>query len=637
MATLAAPAIAPASYAEGGIWSWITTTDHKRIGTLYLFTALTFMLIGGAEAEIIRTQLHAPNQHFVTAEQYNQIFTMHGTTMIFLVVMPLSAAFFNMLIPLQIGARDVAFPRLNAFSYWVYLLGGLFITIPILFGAGPNGGWFGYAPLTTSAYSPGLNIDVWVAGLQILGISSLAAGFNFVTTIINMRAPGMNLMRMPMFTWMSFVVQFLIILAFPVITVALVFLLFDRFFGTNFYTIVAGADPLLWQHLFWIFGHPEVYILVLPAFGLVSEVLPTFARKPLFGYPVMVFSGIVIGMLGFGVWAHHMFAVGMGPIADAFFSVTTMLIAIPTGVKIFNWIFTLWGGQIRFSVAACFAIGLVAMFTIGGISGVMHSSPPADLQQTDTYFIVAHFHYVLFGGSLMGLFAGIYYYFPKFTGRLLDEKLGYWHFWLNLIGSNLTFFPMHFSGLNGMPRRIVTYDKGQGWDTWNLESTIGAYIVGFATLILVYNILKSARSGKAAGNDPWGAPTLEWSIPSPPPVYNFATIPTVTSRYPLWDVTAAHLSDAHGAPQHGSESRQGQFVANAAGDKTAAELGIPMPYSTIKPFLAALGLTVMITGLLFSNSEHKAYMFVLLFGGAALLVGSLYAWLTSPLEPEHVH
>jgi len=335
MATIAAPLVVPRTADEPyGLWSWLATTDHKRIGTLYLFTALTFMLIGGAEAEVMRTQLMRPNQHVVSAELYNQLFTMHGTTMIFLVVMPLSAAFFNLLIPLQIGARDVAFPRLNAFSYWVYLFGGIFITLPILFGAAPNGGWFGYAPLTTKVYSPGPNIDFWVIGLQILGISSLAAGFNFITTIINMRAPGMNLMRMPLFTWMAFVVQFLIILAFPVITIALVFLLFDRFFGTNFYEIARGADPLLWQHLFWIFGHPEVYILVLPAFGLVSEVMPIFARKPLFGYPVMVYSGILIGMLGFGVWAHHMFAVGMGPIADSFFSVTTMLIAIPTGVNL---------------------------------------------------------------------------------------------------------------------------------------------------------------------------------------------------------------------------------------------------------------------------------------------------------------
>lgn len=443
MASIAAPtrASAPATTAENtGIWSWITTTDHKRIGTLYLWTALFFFLVGGFEAVLIRTQLMKPNMGFVSAETYNQLFTMHGTTMVFLAVMPLSAAFFNYLIPLQIGARDVAFPRLNAFSYWVYLLGGIFITLPILFKVAPDGGWFGYAPLTTTRFSSGPNIDFWVLGLQILGVSSLAAAFNFITTIINMRAPGMSLMRMPMFTWMSFVVQFLIILAFPPITVALFFLLMDRFFGTNFYSIAAGADPLLWQHLFWVFGHPEVYILILPAFGLVSEVLPTFSKKPLFGYNVMVYSGIMIGFLGFGVWAHHMFAVGMGAVADSIFSLMTMLIAIPTGVKIFNWIATMWAGEVRFTVPMKFAIALIAMFTIGGISGVMHSSPPADLQQTDTYFVVAHFHYVLFGGSIMGIFAGIYFYYPKITGRHLNESLGNWHFWLNFIGMNLTFF-----------------------------------------------------------------------------------------------------------------------------------------------------------------------------------------------------
>src|SRR5438477_10914010 len=417
MATAAtAPALSHTGYkSENAIWSWLTTVDHKRIGALYLYTALCWFAIGGLEALIMRIQLGAPNAHVVSAEMFNMLFTMHGTTMIFLVVMPLSAAFFNFLIPLQIGARDVAFPRLNAFSYWVYLFGSLFMNASWLIGAAPNGGWFGYAPLTTMTYSIGLNIDFWLLGLQILGVSSLAAAFNFITTIINMRAPGMDLMRLPMFTWMAFIVQFLLILAFPVITIALVFLQFDRFFGTNFYTIAAGADPLLWQHLFWIVGHPEVYILILPASGLVSEIIPTFSRKPIFGYPVMAYATMLIAFLGFGVWAHHMFAVGMGPIADTVFGVTTMLIAIPTGVKIFNWIFTMWGGSIQFTTAMKFAIALVALFTIGGISGVMHASPPADLQQTDTYFIVAHFHYVLFGGSMMGIFGGIYYYYPKIT------------------------------------------------------------------------------------------------------------------------------------------------------------------------------------------------------------------------------
>jgi cytochrome c oxidase subunit 1 len=609
--TQAPPVTAP--YAKkSAVWAWLTTVDHKRIGLLYFYTALAFFLIGGLEAELIRIQLQGPNRHFVSAELYNQLFTMHGTTMIFLAIMPLSAAFFNFLIPLQIGARDVAFPRLNAFSYWVFLFAGIFITVPILFQAAPNGGWFGYAPLTTRDFSQGINIDFWVIGLQVLGISSLAAAFNFITTIINLRAPGMTLMRMPMFTWMSFVVMFLLIFAFPVITIALVFLLFDRFFGTNFYAIHAGADPLLWQHLFWIFGHPEVYILILPAFGLVSEVLPTYSGKPLFGYPVMVYSGILIGVLGFGVWAHHMFAVGMGPIADSIFALSTMLIGIPTGVKIFNWMATMAQGSLRFTTAMMFGIALVALFTIGGISGVMHSSPPADLQQTDTYFIVAHFHYVLFGGSIMGIFAGIYHYFPKITGRLMNETLGKWHFWVNFVGMNLTFFPMHFSGMLGMPRRIYTYDSGQGWDSYNLMSSIGAYMLFVATLIFLYNFFTSRRRGPIAGANPWHAGTLEWSIPSPPPEYNFAVLPQVTSRYPLWEGGEVDLESAR---------------INAQEGKTAEELGIVMPYSTIKPLIVAFGLITMFCGLMTTR--------VLIFVGAAILVVSLYAWLCSPLEPEH--
>ena len=581
--THAAPKAATAHDEHSGIWGWIATVDHKRIGVLYLFTALTFFLIGGMEAVIIRAQLQGPNGTLVSPETYNQLFTMHGTTMVFLAIMPLSAAFFNFLIPLQIGARDVAFPRLNAFSYWVYLFGGIFITLPIFFHVAPNGGWFGYAPLTTKPFSPGINIDFWVIGLQILGVSSLAAAFNFITTIINLRAPGMTLMRMPMFTWMSFVVQFLIILAFPVITIALVFLLFDRFFGTQFYEIAAGADPLLWQHLFWIFG-----------------------------YPVMVYSGMLIGLLGFGVWAHHMFAVGMGPIGDSVFGLATMLIAIPTGVKIFNWIGTMAQGHLRFNTAMLFAVGLVALFTIGGISGVMHSSPPADLQQTDSYFIVAHFHYVLFGGSIMGIFGGIYHYFPKMTGRLMNEKLGKIHFWLNFIAMNLTFFPMHFSGMLGMPRRIYTYDSGQGWDTFNLISSIGAYLLVVSTSIFVYNFFRSRRNGEIAGSNPWQAGTLEWTIPSPAPEYNFATLPQVTSRYPLWE---------------GSEKDAESARINAQEGKTADDLGIILPFPTIKPMIVAGAMVIMFCGLLTSKA--------ILFAGAAVMVVTLYSWLLAPLEPEH--
>ncbi len=609
---------------DNSVWSWLTTVDHKRIGVLYLVSALIFFMLGGLEAAIMRAQLMKPNGTVVSAETFNQLFTMHGTTMVFLAIMPLSAAFFNLLIPLQIGARDVAFPRLNAFSYWIYVFGGIFITLPIFFGLAPDGGWFGYAPLSTKAFSPQHNMDFWVLGLQILGISSLAAAFNFITTIINMRAPGMSLMRMPIFTWMSFVVQFLVALAFPVITVALIFLQFDRFFGTNFYTIAKGADPLLWQHLFWVFGHPEVYILILPAFGLVSEVLPTFSKKPLFGYPVMVYSGILIGFLGFGVWAHHMFSVGMGPIADAVFSLTTMLIAIPTGVKIFNWIATMWGGQIRFSVAMKFGIALVGMFTIGGISGVMHSSPPADLQQTDTYFVVAHFHYVLFGGSMFGLFAGLYYYFPKFTGRFLSEKIGNWHFWITLIGMNLTFFPMHFSGLLGMPRRVYQYDAGQGLELFNLMSTAGTAVLIIGTACLAVNILKSWRGGERASSNPWGAATLEWTIPSPPPDYNFAELPQVKSRYPLWNMKGGD-NLVHETTWEEEKNKR---------IPTAKELGIVMPNPSIWPLICAAGIIAMFSGLLFMDSSAKVALTIMLVG-AAWWIGSLYKWLLTPLEDHH--
>jgi len=645
-------------YPTNGVWSWLTTVDHKRIGMLYLVTALSWFAVGGLEAVIMRAQLQGPNGRVVSAEMFNSLFTMHGTTMIFLVVMPLSAAFFNFLIPLQIGARDVAFPRLNAFSYWVYLFGSLFMNASWLVGAAPNGGWFGYAPLTTLPYSPFLNIDFWLLGLQILGVSSLAAAFNFITTIINMRAPGMSLMRMPMFTWMSFIVQVLLVLAFPVITIALVFLQFDRFFGTVFYTPSAGADPLLWQHLFWIFGHPEVYILILPAFGLVSEILPTFSRKPLFGYPVMVYSGILIAFLGFGVWAHHMFAVGMGPIADSIFAVSTMLIAIPTGVKIFNWIFTMWGGNLRFTVAMKYAITLVGLFVIGGISGVMHASPPADLQQTDTYFIVAHFHYVLVAGSIMGLWGGIYYYFPKITGRMLSERIGNWHFWLTFIGVNLTFMPMHWSGLYGMPRRIYTYPADQGWDIFNRMSSYGAYIQAIAGVVFAYNIFKSWRGGAIAGNDPWGAPSLEWSIPSPPPEYNFADIPTVTSRYPLWDVKSPTLTSDVPHSKRGDDrvdvstggKHSGAFHthtnpgtplgasnpnATQPRVKTARELGIPMPNPTIKPLFVALFLVLMFASLLLIHKDK----FWIAIGGviafALAMTFTLYTWLLTPLEDAH--
>jgi cytochrome c oxidase subunit 1 len=593
--------------------SWLTTTDHKRIGQLYFWTALGFFLVGGLEALVIRAQLAKPEGIGVSAEVYNQLFTMHGTTMVFLALMPLSAAFFNYIIPLQIGARDVAFPRLNAFSYWVFLLGGLFLNASFvagpLFGAGtlsvaPDAGWFGYANLTSRQFSPGPNIDFWVLGLQILGIASLAAGFNFIVTILNMRAPGMKLMRLPVFSWMTLVTQFLVITAFPVITVALVLLMFDRFFGTHFFVPSGGGDPILWQHLFWLFGHPEVYILILPAMGIVSEVLPTFSRKPLFGYTVVVYSGVLIGFMGWGVWSHHMFSVGLGPIADSVFSATTMLIAVPTGVKIFNWIGTMWGGQIRFTTAMLFAVGFIAMFIIGGLSGVSHASPPADLQQTDTYYVVAHIHYVLFGGTMLGLFSGMYYWWPKMTGRLLSETLGKWHFWLTFVGMNLAFFPMHFSGLLGMPRRIYTYGPELGVTRLNQISTAGAFLIGVAVLVFLVNLWWTRKRGEPAGNDPWQGATLEWAIPSPPPVYNFTVIPRVESRLPLW------VTEHHGA---------------MAPLPITPPAPIHVPGGSWWPLITAFGLPIIAVAAI---SHHLWLVFV----GLAVVITGIYRWAYEPFE-----
>src|SRR2546426_4518720 len=497
--------------ATSGWWSWMTTVDHKRIGILYGVTSFTFFLVGGSEALLIRAQLARPNGHVVTAEAYNEIFTMHGLTMIFLVVMPLSAAFFNYMLPLMIGARDVAFPRLNAFSYWVFLFGGLFLYSSFLLGGAPAGGWFGYAPLSEQ---PASHMQFYALGLLILGISSTVSAINFAVTIINMRAPGMSLMRMPVFVWMTFVVAFLLIFALPVLTVGLFELFFDIRFGTNFFVVAKGADPVLWEHLFWLFGHPEVYILILPAMGIVSEVLPVFSRKPLFGYPVVVFSGIAIGFMGWGVWAHHMFAVGLGPVANSAFALSTMFIAVPTGVKIFNWMGTLHGGDIRFRTPLLFASGFISMFTIGGLSGVTHAVVPADYQQTDTYYIVAHFHYVLFGGSIFGLFAGIYYWWPKIFGHMLSDALGKLQFALMLIGFNMTFGPFHILGLQGMPRRIYTYPAHRGWDFWNFVATIGSFIIALSVLVFIINVVRSRKTA-AASADPWDARTLEWTISSP--------------------------------------------------------------------------------------------------------------------------
>jgi cytochrome c oxidase subunit I len=626
---VAPPTIAEPAYQ--GLWSWFTTVDHKRIGILYGVSAGTFFVIGGLEALVIRLQLWVPNNTLVTAETFNALFTMHATTMIFLAIMPMGLLFFNYILPLQIGARDVAFPRLNAFSYWTFILGGIMLNVSFLLGGAPDAGWFGYANLTTRQYSPGPGIDFWMLGLQVLGVASLAGALNFFVTLLNMRAPGMSFMRMPIFCWMALITMVLLLLAFPSITVGLILLMFDRFFDTNFYSVPHGGDPILWQHLFWVFGHPEVYILILPAMGIVSEIIPVFARKPLFGYAVMVYSGIAIGFLAFGVWAHHMFAVGLGPIADAVFASSTMLIAVPTGVKIFNWIGTMFKGSVSFKTPMLFSMGFISMFIIGGLSGIMHASPPADLLQHDTYFIVAHIHYVLIGGSIFGLLAGVHYWFPKMSGRMLNETLGKWNFWTFIIFFNLTFMPMHWTGLLGMPRRVYTYGPELGVTTLNQMSTIGAIGLGFSVLLFVINIFTSLRFGEIASDDPWDGATLEWSIPSPPPAYNFARLPSVHSRDAWWalkhpermHLDPIEVTPAAGGPAHATEQAH-DVVRTATLDSPPPIIHMPSP--SYWPLLCSVGLFLMAAGLLVSESVGTIAIPVFLIAGLLLLIGSIYGW-----------
>ncbi len=602
-----------------GLMDWLTTVDHKKIGILYLIAGGFFFLVGGLEALLIRIQLWKPLNDFVGADTYNELLTMHGTTMIFLAAMPMLFALMNAVIPLQIGARDVAFPFVNSLGFWTFLFGGVLLNISWLVGSAPEAGWTAYAPLAGTTYSDSHGMDYYVLGLQIAGIGTLIGGINFLVTIINMRAPGMTFMRMPMFTWAAFITSALILFAFPALTVGLAALMFDRIFDANFFDPTGGGNAVLWEHIFWIFGHPEVYILILPAFGIISEVISTFSRKRLFGYSSMVFATILIGFLGFMVWAHHMFTVGLGPVANALFSIATMLIAVPTGIKIFNWLFTMWGGSIKFTAANLYAVGFIPTFVMGGVTGVMLAAAPADFQYHDSYFVVAHFHYVIVGGLILGIFSGLHYWWPKMFGRILNETLGKLTFWVFYIGFHLTFFIQHFLGLLGMPRRIWTYLDGLGFNEMNLISTVGALLMGVGTIMFLINVVVTFTKPKGTVDDPWeDGRTLEWTISSPPPEYNFAQTPLVRGYDAYWK----EKMDGH----------SGMTPAEPIGP-------IHMPSPSILPFFMGLGL--FIAGFGFMYARDWGHIGSLNIGyvtaGAGLLIVLFCMFLRSVYDDHGFH
>jgi cytochrome c oxidase subunit 1 len=522
--------------------TWVTTVDHKKLGLMYIGYALIFLLVAGVEALLMRVQLMVANNHFLSPEVYNRLFTMHGTTMVFLVGMPFIIGFANYLVPLMIGARDMALPRLNAFSFWMTALGGFFLYYSFLgavglqgAGSAPDTTWWGYAPLTERAFSRGHTMDYWALALVMSGIGTIGAAVNVIATVFCMRCKGMTLFRMPLLVWLNLTTAGLILVTISPLTAAQIMLLIDRYLGGHFFDSQAGGSPVLWFHFFWIFGHPEVYVLVLPAFAIANEVIPTFSRKAIFGYPAMVAASAGIAFISLGVWAHHMFTVGMSAPGNAFFVLSTGLVGVPTGIKIFNWIATMWGGKIRFTVSMMFAVAFVAQFLLAGLTGIMLSMAPWNWQLHDTYFVVAHFHYVLVGAIVFCIFSGLYYWFPKMTGKLLSERLGKWHFWLFVLGFHMTFDFMHIPGLLGMPRWIYTYQPGFGWEKWNILVGVGAFVQGIAILLFSFNMVRSYLKGAEAGPDPWDAWTLEWATSSPPPPYNFAIEPVVASRRPLWD------------------------------------------------------------------------------------------------------
>ncbi|WP_042349063.1 cytochrome c oxidase subunit I [Bacillus massiliigorillae] len=597
------------------IWDYITTVDHKKIAILYLIAGGLFFVIGGIEAMFMRIQLAVPNNDFVSAGLFNELMTMHGTTMIFLAAMPLVFAFMNAAVPLQIGARDVAFPFLNSLGFWLFLFGGIFLNLSWFIGEVPAAGWTSYASLSLA--SEGHGIDFYALGLQISGAGTLIGGINFLVTIINMRAPGMTFMRMPLFTWSTFVVSALILFAFPPLTVGLFFMIFDRMFGSNFFDVAMGGNTIIWEHLFWIFGHPEVYILILPAFGIFSEVFATFSRKRLFGYSSMVFATILIGFLGFMVWAHHMFTVGLGPIANAIFAVATMAIAVPTGIKIFNWIFTMWGGSIKFTVPMMYAVAFIPSFVMGGVTGIMNATAAADYQYHDSYFVVAHFHYVIVGGVVLGLLAGAHFYWPKMFGTMLSETLGKVTFWFFLIGFHLTFFVQHFLGLMGMPRRVFTFLPNQGLDTMNLISTVGAGLMAVGVIVLLYNVIITSIKNKKVGNDPWGdGRTLEWAISSPPPHYNFKQLPLVRGLDAFW--------------LEKMEGKKEMTPAEPLGD-------IHMPNNSFIPVMISFGLFVAAFGAMYHSDEGKSWALPVLIIGLLITLGSMFVRSIKDDLGHHIH
>ncbi len=624
-----------------GVGSWLSTTDHKRIGLLYMATGLLFFLIAVSFAMLMRTQLIRPGMHLLTPEEYNQIFSMHGTTMIFLFAMPMLIGLANYIVPLQVGARDMAFPRMNALSYWLFLFGGLLLYSSFAFGGALDTGWFSYAPLTEIAYSPHDGVTFWTVALAILGASSIMGAINFIVTVLRFRAPGMGLWQAPIFTIATYLNSFLILFAFPSLTAALAMLYLDRQHGTVFFNAARGGEPIIWQHLFWFFGHPEVYILILPAFGIISEVVPVFSRKQLFGRKTMIIMLAVILLLSFMVWGHHMFTTGLPTVFNTAIAVTTMAIAVPTGVKIFNWLATMWGGSLRFKTPLLYACGLIALFTVGGISGVIQGAVPFDWQANDTYFIVGHFHNVLIAGTVFGVFSGIYYWFPKATGRLMSERIGVVQFWLAIIGFSVTFLPMYALGIMGMPRRVYTYAPDVGWNTLNLVSSIGGYILATSFVLFIINLIWSARSGEEVGDNPWRAWTLEWATSSPPPHGNFRWLPPIHGPRPLWDFEHPDEPDS-GVPLPDTGSAAGDLVttmaavpgpgalAPATGPAAAGGGTVVQPepeQSTVVPFFVAVGILIIGIGLL------STWVVSLL--GVVLLLVVLAVWMTEPwTEPQ---